>query len=81
MAETLNETKIWNPIESAPWQTVVWVKNDLMQKPVKATRGYQTEAGTHPNTTFFTTVFTPDKFFPTPAGQLVCPTQWRACDD
>lgn len=66
----------WQPIETAPWQQVLWVKNDLMEKPVKATRGYMTRTGVHPDTTFFTTVFTEDRFFPTPAGELCCPTHW-----
>ena len=67
----------WRPIETAPWQTVVLVKNEVMKKPIRATRGYLTEKGVHPDNTFFTSVYTPDKFFPTPAGRLVCPTVWK----
>lgn len=79
MSET--ETKAiddldWQPVDSAPWQTVVWVRNSKMEEPVKATRGYVTERGAHPNQTFFTTVYTPHRFFPTPAGKLVCPDEW-----
>ena len=74
-------TEEWKPIASAPWQRVVWVRNTLMEKPVKATRGYATDIGVHPDNTFFTTVYTPDRFFPTPAGNLCCPTEWQECED
>ena len=67
----------WQPIETAPYQTVIEVRNSEMDKPVLATRGYVTETGVHPNNTFCTTVLTPDKFFPYPAGRLACPTEWR----
>ena len=67
----------WQPIETAPWQTVILVRNSMMEKPVRATRGYYVEGrGVHPDDTFFTTVYTPDRFFPTPGGNLVCPEQW-----
>jgi len=66
------------PIKDCPWQTIVEVRNDLMEKPVLATRGYVDEKGrVHPNPDFFTSVFTPDKFFPSPGGELVCPTEYR----
>lgn len=72
----------WKPIADCPWQTVVEVRNELMEKPVRATRGYTTEVGVHPDTTFFTSVFTPDpSFLPTPAGHLVCPTEFRILED
>ena len=65
-------------IKKCPWQKVVWVQNDAMQKPLMATRGYVTELGVHPDNTFFTTVLTPDdEFYPSPAGMLCCPTKWR----
>ncbi|TNE46875.1 MAG: hypothetical protein EP341_09645 [Sphingomonadales bacterium] len=66
----------WQPIETAPWQEVILVKNDIMKNPVKATRGYKSESGVHPDDTFCTTEYTPDRFFPTFAGNLVCPTHW-----
>jgi len=69
----------WKPIESAPFQKVVWVRNSLMEKPCKATRGYMTETGIHPDMSFFTTVYTSDRFFPIPAGNLVCPDEWAEC--
>lgn len=72
----MTEELDWQPIETAPWQQVVWVRNKLMEKPVKATRGYSYNGMVHPNDTFFTTAFTPDEFFPTPAGNLVCPDEW-----
>ena len=68
----------WNSdIKSAPFQKVIWVQNDLMEEPVMATRGFNTGTGIHPNNTFFTTVYTPHKYFPTPAGNLCCPNKWR----
>lgn len=67
----------WMPINSCPWQTVVEVKNDQMDKPCLATRGYVYNGTVHPNRKFFTTVYTPDRYFPTPSGQLCCPTEWR----
>lgn len=71
----------WRPIATAPWQTTVLVKNDIMDEPVRATRGYQTKSGTHPNKDFFTSVYTPDKYFPMPSGHLVCPTVWKPLSD
>jgi hypothetical protein len=67
----------WQPIETAPWQAVVWVRNPVMDQPVKATRGYVTEAGVHKDGTLFTSAFTNHRFFPTPSGRLICPTEWR----
>ena len=67
----------WKPIKSAPWQTVVEVRNEAMKKPCLATRGYSYDGVVHRDRTFFTSVWTPDEFFPTPAGNLVVPTEWR----
>lgn len=67
----------WQDIKTAPYQKVIEVKNDIMDTPVLATRGYATSTGVHPDKTFCTSVYTPDKFFPFPAGKLVCPTHWR----
>lgn len=69
----------WRPIKSAPWQTVIEVRNPQMDHPCLATRGYMHNGMVHPNDTFCTTVFTPDPdgLFPTPSGQLACPTEWR----
>ena len=67
----------WKAIEDCPYQTVVEVRNEMMERPCRATRGYMTELGMHPNNTFFTSVYTPDGFFSVPAGQLVCPTEYR----
>jgi hypothetical protein len=69
----------WRPIETAPFQMVIEVRNEQMQRPCLATRGYAHNGMVHPNTTFCTSVFTPDPdgFFPTLAGNLVCPTEWR----
>lgn len=71
----------WKPIATAPFQTVIEVRNKAMAEPTLATRGYQTEAGVHPDDTFCTSVFTPDKSgihcLGFPAGKLVCPSEWR----
>ena len=67
----------WRPIESAPWQEVVWVRNNLMENPVKATRGYAAESGVCADTSLFTTVLTRTKFDVFPPGDLCCPTQWK----
>lgn len=67
----------WQPIETAPRRQVVWVRNENMDRPVKATRGFALNGTVHPNDTFFTSVFTPDDFYPFPAGRLVYPTEWR----
>ena len=72
----------WQPIETAPFQTVIEVRNKVMQHPVLATRGYCHNNMVHPDSTFCTTVFTPDPegIFPTLPGHLVCPTEWRAAE-
>ena len=67
----------WQPISTAPFQTVIEVRNRVMDKPVLATRGYVYNGAVHPDTTNCTTVYTPDLYFPTLAGQLVCPDEWR----
>jgi len=69
--------KGWRPIKSAPWGKVVEVRNPQMDEPCLATRGYTHNGMVHPDRTFFTSVFTPHRFFPTPGGDLVCPTEWR----
>lgn len=77
VAEVETVDQEWFPIETAPWQTVVEVRNPLMDEPCLATRGYVYNGSVHPRRDFFTTVFTPHPFFPTPAGQLCCPSEWR----
>ena len=74
-------SRVWKPVKSAPWRTVVWVRNEMMEKPVKAIRGYADEQGVHPDQSFFTTVYTGDRHFPTPAGRLCCPTEWRELEE
>ena len=71
----------WKPIDECPWQTIVEVRNPQMEKPVRATRGHMTEIGVHPDLTFCTSVYTPDEFFPTAAGKLICPTEFRLLAD
>ena len=61
----------WKPIEGAPYQTVILVKNDMMDEPMKATRGYNVPGvGVHPDTTFCTSML----------GSLICPTEWKECE-
>lgn len=67
----------WQPIETAPFQTVLEVRNSLAPKPWLATRGYIHNGMVHENLDLFTTVYTPDPYFPTPPGQLCCPDEWR----
>lgn len=67
----------WQPIETAPWGKVLEVKNDVMERPCLATRGYIHNGMVHEDHTFFTTVYTSDRFFPIPAGNLVLPNVWR----
>jgi len=71
----------WKPIESAPYGEVVEVRNELMEEPCRATRGYIWNGKVHANQNFFTSVYTPHQYFPTPAGQLVCPTEWRPLEE
>ena len=67
----------WHPIKTAPYQETIEVRNPQLDNPVLATRGFMTESGMHPDTSFCTSVFTPGEFFPFPSGRLVCPTEWR----
>ena len=67
----------WQPIETAPYQEVIEVKNSKMRKPILATRGYSYDGMVHKDDTFCTSVYTPDEFGGYPAGRLVCPTHWR----
>lgn len=73
-------TLTWSPIETAPWNIVVWVKNDLMEKPILATRGYVVNGAVHEDHSLFTSVFTPDEFHPMPEGSPICPTQWAPAE-
>lgn len=66
----------WKPVDTAPYQKTVWVRNPVMEKPCLATRGYVHNGAVHPDSTFFTTVYTPDQFWATMPGQLACPTEW-----
>ncbi|MBB5040848.1 hypothetical protein [Shinella fusca] len=66
----------WRPIDTAPYGQTILVRNRLFGKPVRATRGYVHDGAVHPDQTFFTSVYTPDDFFPFPAGKLVCPDEW-----
>jgi hypothetical protein len=67
----------WQPIETAPFGEVLEVKNDQMDEPCLASRGYVSRGMVNPNFDLFTSIYTPDPFFPTPAGRLVCPKVWR----
>jgi hypothetical protein len=67
----------WKPIKTAPFGEVIEVRNPVAEKPWLATRGYVHNGMVHKDSTFCTTVYTPDPFFPTFAGNLCCPTEWR----
>ena len=71
----------WNTdIEQAPYGVVLEVTNDLMDKPVLATRGYRMKDGTvHSDQTFFSSVDSP--FLGPCAGSLVIPNKWRRQQD
>ncbi|MDR6511506.1 hypothetical protein J2792_002378 [Novosphingobium capsulatum] len=56
----------WNPVKTAPWEKVVWVRNPAMNEPVLATRGYAHNGVVRRDSTLFTT----------PAGWLCLPTEW-----
>ncbi len=71
----------WKPISDAPYGRTILVRNKIMEKPVRATRGYVHNGAVHPDQTFFTSVFTPDGFFPFPAGNLVCPDEWTELEE
>ena len=69
----------WQPMETAPYQTVIEVRNSTMKEPVQATRGYNTEAGVHPDQSFCTSVLTmgEDGLLLMPSGNLICADKWR----
>lgn len=69
----------WRPIADAPFQEVLEVRNPVLEHPLLATRGYSTGRGVSGDLNLFTSKFTPDpdRVFDTPAGLLVCPTEWR----
>lgn len=71
----------WKPAETAPYGEIVLVRNPVMEKPVRATRGYAPGGVVNPDPLLFTSAWTPDKYFPIPAGQLVCPTEWTTLDE
>jgi len=78
LAPDMPEEKWNDDISAAPYGKVLEVKNEQMESFVLATRGYCRDDGSvHEDQGFFTSVFTPDKFFPMPAGRLVIPTKWR----
>lgn len=74
-------TQDWKPADTAPYGKTILVRNKVMEKPVRATRGYAPNGVVNPDTTLFTTAWTPDKYFPIPAGQLVCPTEWTELNE
>ena len=71
----------WQPIATMPYGIVCLVKNDIMEKPVRATRGFVLNGAVHADQSFCTSVFTPDPEFSYPAGHLVCPSLWTPIDD
>ena len=69
----------WLPIETAPKDgTIIEVRNSCMDEPCRASWGeYRPPYNTNLTKIDWRTEFTPHKFFPTPAGRLVCPEEWR----
>lgn len=71
----------WKSIDTAPYQEVVWVRNSMMEEPVKATRGYVSNGMVCEDQNLFTSAYTPNKYFPTPPGLLICPEEWKELDE
>jgi hypothetical protein len=82
MTDQIDHTKLdWKPIETAPYQKVIALRNHVMKDPafVLGTRGFATGRGIHPNQSFCTTVYSPDprgSIFSFPAGKLMCADEW-----
>jgi hypothetical protein len=60
----------WQPIETAPWQTIVEVRNSVMAKyneTAMGTRGYANKSGVSPHSSYFTGT----------DGTLIVATEWR----
>lgn len=70
----------WNTIETCPWMKPVLVKNDIMDRPVIATRGYVSNGAVNPDRNLFTLVKDTDEVMPLQKGSLVCPTVWKEID-
>lgn len=68
----------WFPISTAPYQKVIEVKNSLMETPERATRGYNTRLGVHPNNTYCSGVGFMGGLR---EGNLICPTMWRPIEE
>ena len=66
--------EMWTPYDSAPWQEVIWVRNDAMDEPVKATRGYY-----EPMTKMV--VGRPDAFTARDNMGMVLATEWKLVKD
>ena len=67
----------WNTdIGAAPYMTVLLVKNEMMDEPVEATRGYIFRGMVHENNKYFSAVGG-GGYFNLKASSLVCPTMWR----
>jgi hypothetical protein len=75
----MSDEREWKPIETAPYETTLWVRNPVMVRPIKATRGYAPDGIVNPDTSLFTSMFTNERYFPMPGGRLVCPTEWTEC--
>lgn len=73
--------RVWKSIDTAPYQKIVWVRNKCMVRPIKATRGFSRDGVVHSDQSFFTSVFTNERYLPMAPGKLVCPTEWTECPD
>lgn len=70
----------WRPIETAPYQQVIEVRNSVMKNrgdSVLATRGYAADSGVCAEPGYCTSIYTPDEFGGFPGGRLVCAEEWR----
>lgn len=67
----------WQPLDTAPYGETVWVRNHMMDAPVKATRGWAENGTVNGNDKLFTsktTVHNGEHYMA--PGRLVCPTEW-----
>ena len=72
----------WQPIKTAPQDgTVIWLKNDCMDDPVKGHWGELWIDGERHEKLVWVSDWTPQEFFHFPLGRLVCPTVWKPLKD
>lgn len=68
----------WQSIESAPKDgTVIWLRNQCMDKPVRGHWGEATWFGICPAIAWVSDFTSFDEFTWFPAGRLVVPDEWK----